>query len=453
MCTFLKLLRIEIVAIFVALLLLCFAYACGDASSDGKTSDAGKENGGGTIGPAGVSGSRDSSGSGGTAKPIPDAEVPPEAGDAADQGGSSGIDGSGGTSGVSGAGGESGEGGTSGSSGTDGGTGGDGGDSECRGGSQIDFSLVGWATENGTTTGGKNGTTTTVVNGEQLAQALKDKSDSDTPLTILVDGTITAANSGDVEKFDVKDVRDVSIIGTGSGADFEGIGIKIFKASNIIFRNLRVFKVDIGDKDAISIEGPADHIWIDHCELYAEYQNVNKEYYDGLLDAKAEAEYITYSWNYLHDSWKTSLVGSGESDTYDRKITIHHNYYRNCYSRLPLFRSGNGHIFNNYYVDIASTGINSRINACLRIENNYFSNVANPWVSAFSDVLGGVELVCNTVTDGSRFNYSSNDVNEPLACEADIPYDYSSVLNHVDQVSSVVVENAGVGKLADPTDY
>jgi pectate lyase len=269
----------------------------------------------------------------------------------------------------------------------------------------------------------------------------------------MVSGTITPANTGaDIEKIDVKDVTDVSIIGAGSGAEFNEIGIKIYKASNIVLRNLIVHHVAIGDKDCIGIEGPADHIWIDHCELYNEFEGADKEYYDGLLDAKREAEYITYSWNYLHDSWKTALVGMSESDTYDRKITMHHNYLRDCNSRLPLFRAGNGHIFNNLYEQIASTGINSRIGACLKIENNYFDSVHNPWVSAYSDVLGGAELVCN-ITVNSVFDTSGSDTNEIESCTANVPYDYSAVLNDTQSVPDIVRDNVGAGKLSDPASF
>jgi pectate lyase len=309
--------------------------------------------------------------------------------------------------------------------------------------------MVGWATQNGGTTGGKNGDIITVSNGADLAQALKDKMDSTTPLTIMVSGTITEANSGGINKIDVKDVSDVSIIGAGSGAEFNGIGIKVWRASNIVLRNLRIHHVLIGDKDCISIEGPSDHVWVDHCELYNEYDGVDKDYYDGLLDAKNDAEYITYSWNYLHDSWKASLVGYTETDTYDRKLTMHHNYYRNCNSRMPLFRGGNGHVFNNLYEQIHSTGINSRVGACIKIENNYFDTAHNPWVSAYSDVLGGAELVCNT-TVNSVFDTSGSDTFEVLSCTGNVPYDYSAVLNETQYVPAIVRDNAGVGKLSDP---
>ena len=352
-----------------------------------------------------------------------------------------------------GAGSDDGQGGSGGSSG-EGGTGeaGSSSDPTCEGGDQVDFALVGWATEGGGTTGGQGGTTIEVSDGAALMQALEDKQDSDTPLTILVSGTITEANSGGASKIDVKDVSDVSIIGKGAGAELDGIGIKIVRASNIVIRNLTIHEVLIGDKDAISIEGPADHIWIDHCELYAEYQNVDKDYYDGLLDAKGESEYITYSWNSLHDSWKTSLVGSSEDDTFDRKLTMHHNLFRNCNSRMPLFRGGNGHVFNNSFVDVIDTGINARLGACVRIENNHFVDAHNPWVSAYSDELGAGELICNVLTGSSDFEYA-DDVHELPECVAEVPYDYDAVLNHPDEVVAIVEEHAGVGKLDDPTDF
>jgi pectate lyase len=308
------------------------------------------------------------------------------------------------------------------------------------------FQIVGFASENGGTTGGDGGEIITVYTGTDLQNALIEKKNNSNPLIIYVEGIINLANSQELSKIDVKEVEDVSIIGTGSGAEFDGIGIKIWKSSNIILRNLKIHHVLSGEKDCIGIEGPTDHVWIDHCELYNEFQGVEKDYYDGLIDAKAEAEYITYSWNFLHDSWKTCLVGSSESDTYDRKLTMHHNYFLNCNSRIPLFRGSTGHFFNNYYKDIASTTINSRINACVLIENNYFENAMNPWVSAYSDILGGGDTIGNILIN-SPFQYSDNTHELPF-CSPVIPYEYSSVLNEATDVPALVLAHAGVGKLA-----
>jgi pectate lyase len=326
---------------------------------------------------------------------------------------------------------------------------------------EPNFALAGFATETTGTSGGKGGSTITVTTGTELQSAINAHQKSNQPLIIMVEGIINLENSPGLEKIDVKDVSDLSIIGSVNGAEFDGIGLKLRRASNIIIRNISVHHVSSGEKDCIGIEGPADHIWIDHCELYNEFGDVDgdgdedstdKDFYDGLLDVKADAEYITYSWNYLHSSWKTSLVGSSESDTYDRKLSIHHNYYNDCYSRLPLFRGKTGHIFNCYYSNIESTAINSRLNSCIRIEKNYFENVHNPWVSAYSDVLGGVELIDNYLIN-SPFNYSSSDTFEPYSCEADIPYKYEDVLNTVMDVKELVMQYAGVGKLDEPAEF
>lgn len=307
------------------------------------------------------------------------------------------------------------------------------------------FDLVGFAGMHGGTSGGAGGDVITVTTGTELQNVLKDKQDDTTPLTIMVEGMINLDNSVGLSKIDVKDVKDVSIIGAPPYGEFDGIGIKIRRASNIIIRNLKVHHVLTGEKDCISIEGPADHIWVDHCELFNEFQGVDKDRYDGLLDAKAEAEYLTYSWNVLHDSWKTVLVGSSEGDVYDRKLTMHHNFFYNCNSRLPLFRASTGHFFNNYFRDIASTTINSRMNSCVRIERNYFENAQNPWVSAYSDVLGGGELIDNILVN-SPFVYG-DDTHELPGCQPEIPYDYASVLHDAASVPALVQEFAGVGKL------
>jgi len=43
------------------------------------------------------------------------------------------------------------------------------------------------------------------------------------------------------------------------------------------------------------------------------------------------------------------ILGSSDTDNFDRKVTFHHNWYRNIKSRLPLNRFGNAHVYNNYY--------------------------------------------------------------------------------------------------------
>jgi pectate lyase len=308
----------------------------------------------------------------------------------------------------------------------------------------VNFALTGYASMTTGTTGGAGGTSVTVSTGTALQAAINGNR-SNLPLTIYINGTITPANSPNLSKIDVKDRNNISIIGVGTSGEFNGIGIKIWRARNIIIQNVNVHHVLTGDKDCITIDGPSDHIWIDHCELHNEYQGVDHDYYDGLLDSKNNCEYITYSWNYLHDAWKASLCGYEDTDNYDRKITYHHNRFENINSRLPLFRFGNGHVFNNYYRDVVSTAANSRMGACLKIENNYFLNARNPYVSAYSAQDGFGDIVGNLLVN-SPFVYSS-DTHLLTACTAVVPYTYSQVLNNAADVAAVVVPNAGIGHL------
>ncbi|MBN2443311.1 MAG: hypothetical protein JXJ04_18260 [Spirochaetales bacterium] len=298
----------------------------------------------------------------------------------------------------------------------------------------VDFSLRGFATLNGGTNGGQGGPTVTVNTGTALQDAIKQGG----PRIIYVNGTINPGNSSGLSKIDIKDVSNISVIGVGTSGELNGIGIKIWRASNIIIRNLRIHHVDIGDKDCIGIEGPSDHVWVDHCELYNDL-NHDKDYYDGLFDAKAESEYITFSWNKCHDSYKTSLVGSSDSDNWDRKITYHHNIFDNCNSRQPSYRFGTGHIYNSYYLNSIDTGINCRQGAQLRIEQNYFENFKDPIGYWYSDSTGYWDVREN------RFVNCTGSQPTTSTCTFNPPYSYT--LDPVDQVPSILRQYAGVGKI------
>jgi len=324
--------------------------------------------------------------------------------------------------------------------------------------------VYGYASENGGTTGGsgENRVEVVVCTGEQMIAALKNK-DPQRPLTIWVNGTITLQNAKD-SRIDIKDIRDVSIIGLGSQGEMAGIGFNIVRAQNIIIRNLRIHHVraNLGAPgDGISIEGPASNIWIDHNEIYNSLTvddasltlDQVKDYYDGLVDAKGDARYITISFNKFHNSWKTSLVGSSDSDNYERTLTYHHNHWYNVNSRLPLFRFGKGHIYNNFYDGAVESGINSRMGAVIRIEQNHFANMKNPVMSMFSQEIGYWQLIDNifeniTWEPGAAGSVIAND-NQSTG-ELLVPYDYQQSLIPVQQVKETVLRYAGVGKIETP---
>jgi pectate lyase len=170
-----------------------------------------------------------------------------------------------------------------------------------------------------------------------------------------------------------------------------------FAGENYIVRNLILSEVIAADiykgtgNDCLQLNG-ARHVWIDHCELYssltvsdANYSGEAKDYYDGLLDIKNGASFITVSYCYFHDHWKAILVGSGDDDTTvaDTRLTMHHNFFEYVQTRTPLIRYGKAHIYNNYYLGsddpalkegLIDSTVNSRCGAEVLVEKNYFEN-------------------------------------------------------------------------------
>lgn len=289
-----------------------------------------------------------------------------------------------------------------------------------------------------------------VTNAAELNTALTAiKAKPDGPSIININGTVTYADWNAVTGLTNRyidiggSVSNLSIIGVGTSGIFDGIGLKI-GGYNTIIRNLTVRYVI--DGDGIYING-AKYTWVDHCELYNEPTSVNpdKDKYDELLSAENDAEYIIVSWCYFHDSWKTILVGSndGADALPDRKMIFHHNWFQNCNSRLPLYRGGHGHIYNNYYENILSTGINCRTGSKLLIENNYFKNSKDPIGFWFDDgKVTGLWEVKNNIFDVCTGNQPTTST-----CTLKFESSYNYTLDSVDDVPSKVQAGAGVGKI------
>lgn len=314
--------------------------------------------------------------------------------------------------------------------------------------------MVGYATLNGGTTGGQNGTVVTV---SDFASFKTYAENSTTPYIILVSGEI---NSGNDKGASIRVGSNKSIIGIGSTAFLNGVGLRIGNRTNIIIRNIKFTLTSItnttdpavydpdGDEgrpqiltnggDCIKIEGGATNIWIDHCEFYSIDPAVqtNQDLYDGLVDATGSCKYITISWCYFHDHHKCSLVGGSDSDNYDRMITYHHNYYYNISQRTPSYRFGNSHIFNNYYLSLLSSGINSRMGACLKIEGNYFEDSDDPITTTSGGLL--------SLSDNTYLNCTGNKPTSST-CSNTISYDYSLVIQPALNAKDTVLEYAGTG--------
>lgn len=207
---------------------------------------------------------------------------------------------------------------------------------------------------------------------------------------------------------EIKDKSNVTIEGVdGSSANF-GLAVKA-EATNIVIRNMTIGLLP-GSIDAIGIEGQSGKvpgfIWIDHNTLFsslAECAGAGDLEFDGLVDNKAGAHHITYSYNHIHDHHKVGLIGSSDSDISDRFITYHHNVHENVGSRLPLQRGGYTHLYNNLYSGVSASGANIRMGGHSLIEGNWFENAKNPVTSRDSSAIGYWELRNNNIKTSADF--------------------------------------------------
>ncbi|KAG9101852.1 hypothetical protein FRC06_002555 [Ceratobasidium sp. 370] len=280
-----------------------------------------------------------------------------------------------------------------------------------------DKAIVGFATLNGGTTGGGSATPVIVT----TLAALKAAVTGDAAKVILVSGTITGA-----ETFKVG--SNTSIIGK-SGAALVGVGISVNTVSNVIIRNLKISKVLAQYGDVIGVAS-SNRVWIDHVEVFSDRDH-DKDYYDGLIDITSGSYGVSVTYSYIHDHYKTSLVGASDSlasTDAALRVTYAFNKWSSLGSRCPSFRFGKGHVYNNYFTNV-DTAINTRVGAELLVQN-VFETVRVPIMS----------------TDNGYVNESGDDFggatwSAPSTSWNAVGYSYS--LTATSSVKSYVNSNAG----------
>ena len=348
-----------------------------------------------------------------------------------------------------------------------------------------DFTLIGYAGMNGGTTGGEGGEVVTPTTFDQLNAYCT----STEPLIILIDREFKGSNpdasnpNAPVRRV-LKLTSNKTLLGVGSSGFINQISIDINSQNNIIIRNIKFTMKDVpvdlsgsevkilgtnNDPDIISISADLNsvpvagritrNIWIDHCEFYNEDPSAmtDEDRYDGLIDIKNDAQFITISWCYFHDHHKGCLSGSGGSDNYDRKTTMHHNLFDNISSRTPLQRYGKLHLLNNYIVN-SENGLNVRIQSEAIAEKNYFQDTKKPIFGKISEGgsateidnyfdncrrLSWVHIPSTTSPDADALNASE----EYNANDYVIPYEYSAYVTEVANVPDIVTQWAGIGKI------
>jgi pectate lyase len=226
---------------------------------------------------------------------------------------------------------------------------------------------------NAPTSGGCNATPVTVTSLSALNAAMAGFSNK----VIRVSGTITGT---------VNVTANTTLEGV-SGGRING-AVVIDGAINVIVRNLTIVGNDCTDNsdcqeglDAVSINGGAHHVWVDHCDI----SNGS----DGNLDVADAGDFVTVSWTKFsysgtgRDHRFSNLVGDDDGATADAGklgVTYHHCWWADrVQERMPRVRYGRVHLFNNLYT---STGNDNCVqvgyNANVRLENNVFIGVENP---------------------------------------------------------------------------
>lgn len=324
----------------------------------------------------------------------------------------------------------------------------------------------------GNVTGGGNATPV-VVSTLAAAQSAVNSYNGSSGLVLHYNGTfdeqailnnICGQWSKPAQELSISGKNNITLLGIdGSKANF-GIRIK-GTSNNIIVRNMKIGLLPGGasNGDLIGIEANSHHVWIDHNELYTRNTKCpgtpdDDTTFDGMLDIKNSASFITVSYNYMHDHAKVGLIGASDTDSAERRVTYVHNRYENLGSRLPFQRFGYVHSYNNYFNNITGSGINPRMGGHILVENNYFENALNP-VFSQSTVLGRWDLRNNNATssaDNARFNITWTACSGSTPCQKatnwasngtfpiSLPYTYTT---YPPEVSRCIALNAaGSGK-------
>ena len=254
---------------------------------------------------------------------------------------------------------------------------------------------MGWASQNGGTTGGKGGTVVTVSTMADLQKYAKMSG----KYIIWVKGSMGSYGTRGEATEDVVTLSDdKSILGL-PGAHVNG-NIMLSGVKNVIIRNLAVegpgaCDNDCGSagearKDAITIVSGTTNVWLDHLDVY--------DGEDGNTDITKTSNYVTVSWvkfHYTSNSYPSgttgkshrfcNLIGSDDSYTADAgklKVTFYKTWWgEGVAERMPRCRFGQIHVANCLFTSTdagQSHCVRAGFKADLLIESNVFIGQKKP---------------------------------------------------------------------------
>jgi len=127
-------------------------------------------------------------------------------------------------------------------------------------------------------------------------------------------------------------------------------------------------------------------------------------------------------------------------------------------NEFQIFNGGDGHLFNNYYHDIAQHAISVRKGAVARIEGNVFERVGNGTLDGKAGFeRGPIGTYCSQdgcwdVADNTYIDSKGNQP-EVSSCQVAPPYEYGSHLDSAANVKERVKKWAGICKLDFSGEY
>ncbi|MRX76604.1 pectate lyase [Pedobacter petrophilus] len=250
---------------------------------------------------------------------------------------------------------------------------------------------IGWASQNGGTTGGGNAAPTEVSTYDALRAAIQNTNVK----VIQVNGIINFPLGG---RIPFQNQTGKTIFGSNgaklvsSDQSKENSGLIYLRScKNIVIRNL-IFDgpgaFDTDGQDNFTIDG-CTNLWIDHCEF--------RDGVDGNLDFRNASDFVTVSYckfTYLKapktggpggvaDHRFSDLIGSSDTVFADRghyRITFVRCWWaQGCVSRMPRVRFGKIHLLNNLFNSTVSKScVQAGFEADILVESNLFENVKNP---------------------------------------------------------------------------
>lgn len=314
---------------------------------------------------------------------------------------------------------------------------------------------IGWAAQNGGTTGGGSATPVVVTTLSAFNAAAKGS----TAKVIYVNGNLAqgTATIG----------SNTTVIGcSGTNPTLNG-HVDVKGVSNVIIRNMNIVGYNCAPPDvntatggqcqnghdALTVDSGAHNVWFDHDAV--------RDGSDGNLDIVHGSDFITISYTKFYYSTKrtdpndtgaaghrySNLIGgsdsNGSQDSGHLNITFHHDWWGQfVVERQPRVRFGKVHLFNNLWTSSGNNYcIGVGVGANILSQNNAFVGVKTP-INTTSYVNASIAK-SSAKSTGNLYQSTSGSSPADLNASSVFTPPYSFTLESASAVQADVQANAG----------